>query len=144
MHRHLGNPPASLRSPAATSSDDIVAKLRAGFFMREEAADEIEQLRRQVERLETALDACRKFLEGMLKPVTVGPFIGTISSYHPCYALLDKIKEATSRLSSTEQNPGAGAEPATAEATHGSRGVGRTGGSIPPTGAIFPTERTDG
>ena len=29
----------------------------------------------------------------------------------------------------------AGAEPATAKATHGSRGVGRTGGSNPPTGA---------
>lgn len=52
---------------------------------------------------------------------------------------LDCIDAAVERI-----NPGAGAEPATAEATHGSRGAGRTAGSIPATGATsFPNGERD-
>jgi hypothetical protein len=41
-----------------------------------------------------ALKACREFLEGMNKQVTVGPFIGVISSQSPTYALIEKINRA--------------------------------------------------
>jgi hypothetical protein len=39
-----------------------------------------------------ALRACREFLVGMTKPAAAG--MGTISSYHPCHALIDMIDRA--------------------------------------------------
>lgn len=46
----------------------------------------------KAQELRTVLVDCREFVAGMTKPAAPG--FHTISSYHPCQALLDKIDAA--------------------------------------------------
>src|SRR6266403_719766 len=41
-----------------------------------------------------ALEACRAYLVEIIKPPRLGSYVGRISSYHPCHALIDKIDAA--------------------------------------------------
>ena len=68
----------------------------------DEAAAEIERLRAQLAapanaKVREVLEDCRQFMVGQITPVTVGPFVGTISSNHPCHALIAKIDAALAR-----------------------------------------------
>lgn len=56
--------------------------------------DDIERLR------EVAIEA-RDFIAGMVKPAAPG--IHTISSYHPCHALVDKINAALGNQQATPE-----------------------------------------
>jgi len=87
---------------------DIVERLRrfaaqdAGVAVLIDAATEIERLRAQLAapadaKIRDALEDCRQFMVGQITPVTVGPFVGTISSNHPCHALIAKIDAALAR-----------------------------------------------
>lgn len=66
---------------------DEFVKLLDGTCLRRPTPAE-----RSVPQVREALEACREFLVGMTKPATVG--VMSISSYHPCQALIDKIDAA--------------------------------------------------
>jgi hypothetical protein len=104
---------ASGHDAACEACDREIERLRAGLEeIRDHWANQYDHPRKEAEMYR-------------------GPYgIGVTDGHRACTIIAERV------LSNSSHNPGAGAEPATSvRRASGSDQVGRTGGSIPPTGA---------